>query len=68
MEYKERQERTVQWIIKLPMDFPTDWNSDEINFYLNDSSWCCDNLIDELKKYSEKYGCICNICEAEVER
>ena len=35
-----------------------------IEFYLNDSSWCCDNLIEELQKYSKENGCICEICTA----
>ena len=56
----------VRWTIDLPMEFPDDWDSDMIYFYLNESSWCCDNLIDLLKKYSKEHGCICNICEAVV--
>ena len=37
-----------------------------IEFHLNESSWCCSNLIKELKKYDEENGCICSICEAKV--
>ena len=61
-----RQIKTIQWTINLPMDFPSDWNDDMIEFHLNESSWCCSNLISELEKYDEKNGCICGICEAKV--
>ena len=56
----------IRWTIDLPMEFPDDWDSDMIYFHLNESSWCCDNLIDLLEKYSEDHGCICNICEGVV--
>ena len=61
-----RQIKTIQWTINLPMDFPSDWDDDMIEFHLNESSWCCSNLISELEKYDEKNGCICGICEAKV--
>ena len=56
----------IKWTINLPMTFPNNWDDDMIDFYLNNSSWCCDNLIDELQKYSDEHGCICDICHAEV--
>ena len=56
----------IRWTINLPMEVPEDWDTDLINFHFNESSWCCDNLIDILKEYSDKYGCICNICEGVV--
>lgn len=62
----DRQIKTIQWTINLPMDFPSDWDNDMIEFYLNESSWCCSNLISELEKYDEKNDCICEICEAKV--
>lgn len=62
----DRQTRTIQWTINLPMDFPLDWDDEMIEFYLNESSWCCSNLIKELKKYDKENGCICSICEAKI--
>ena len=62
----DRQTKTIQWIINLPMDFSLDWDDDMIEFHLNESSWCCTNLISKLKKYDEENGCICGICEAKV--
>lgn len=46
-----RQTKTIQWTINFPMDFPSDWDDDMIEFHLNESSWCCSNLISELEKY-----------------
>lgn len=56
-----KQNRVVKLSINLPMSFPEDWTDEEILFYLNESSSCCDNRIDDLKDYSEKNGCICSI-------
>lgn len=54
----DRQAKTIQWTINLSMDFPSDWDDDMIEFHLNESNWCCSNLISELEKYDEKNGCI----------
>ena len=62
----ERQIRVVKLSINLPMDFPMDWDDDSISFYLNESSSCCDNRIEDLKKYSEKHGCICAITNCHL--
>lgn len=59
-------EKTIQWIIELPMVFDDDYDDELIEFKLNESSWCCDNLIDLLENYSKKHGCICSICRAKV--
>lgn len=61
-----RQNKLIQWQINLPMNFPADWTDEQILFYLNDSSWCCNNLIEELQKYSKKHGCICDITKAQI--
>lgn len=63
---RNKQTKTIQWTINLSMDFPLDWDDKMIEFHLNESSWCCSNLIKELKKYDEENGCICGICEAKV--
>lgn len=61
-----RQVKNIEIKINLPMDFPSDWTIQDIEFYLNESSYCCDNLIQLLQNYSIKYGCICNIIECKV--
>lgn len=56
----------ITWTINLPMEFPERWDDNMIRFHLNESSWCCSNLIDLLEKYDEEHGCICGICKADV--
>lgn len=63
---KQIQSKNIRIIIDLTMDFPIQWDNEMIEFYLNDSSYCCDNLINELQKYSEENGCICNIVKCNV--
>lgn len=60
------KEKTIRITIDLPMMFPKNWDDRLIEFHLNESSWCFDNLIDQLEQYSEEHGCICSICEARV--
>ena len=60
------QKKTIRITIDLPMYFPKDWDNGLIEFHLNDSSYCCDNLIDKLYEYSEEHGCICMITECKV--
>lgn len=50
----DRQTKTIQWTINLPMDFPSDWDDDMIEFHLNESNWCCSNLISELENTMRK--------------
>ena len=40
-----RQIKNIEIKINLPMNFPEEWDTNEIEFYLNNSSYCCDNLI-----------------------
>ena len=58
--------KTIQLTINLPMEFPDGWTNHDIEFYLNESSYCLSNIIDELDKYDETVGCLCNICTAKV--
>ena len=61
-----RQTKNIQIKICLPMDFPLEWTNSDIEFYLNESSYCCNNLIQLLQNYSKEYGCICCITECKV--
>lgn len=58
--------RIIRWTIDLPMEFPDEWNDHDIEFHLNESSWCCSNILPILDEYDSKYGCICNISHAKV--
>ncbi len=61
-----KQNKNIEIKINLPMEFPLDWNKEQIEFYLNNSSYCCDNLIRSLQEYSKKHGCICSITKCKV--
>lgn len=58
--------KNITWTIDLPMEFPDDWNYEDILFKLNESSWCCSNLISLLEKYHKSVGCLCGIARAEI--
>lgn len=62
----DKQIRVVKLSINLPMQFPADWDDDFILFYLNESSSCCDNRIDDLRRYSDEHGCICAITNCHL--
>ena len=55
---------------KLNLLWPVDdaMNEDDVNFYFNESSWCCSNLIMALESYQYTHGCICDICEGKYIR
>lgn len=49
-----------------PRDFPEDWGKSDIEFFFNESSSCCDNIITELETISKNEGCLCNCTNVEV--
>lgn len=61
-----QQKRIISIVIDLPMEFPEDWDDDMIEWHLNEGTYCCDNLINELQNYSKENGCICNITNCKV--
>lgn len=60
------QTRNIRITIDLPMEFPDNWDNEMIEFNLNESGYCADNLIRELQRYSSKNGCICQITKCKV--
>lgn len=62
----EKQTRTVRLSIDLPMEFPAWWTDDDIEFYLNESSYCLSNVLDAARRYEKGDGCICFISEAHL--
>ena len=58
--------KMVNVIIRVPMDFPSDWDDEMCEFHLNDSSWCWGNFLDDLNKASGENKCICLICKGEI--
>ena len=58
--------KVIQFTINLPVEFPDDWSDDLIEFHINESSWCCSNIIDLLDDYDNKHGCLCSICNGKI--
>ena len=58
--------KTIRIVINLPMEFPEEWDNEMIEFHLNESSYCCNNIIRDLGEYTEKNGCICPITHCKV--
>lgn len=61
-----KQTRDIRITIDLPMEFPLFWDEEMIEFNLNESGYCANNLIRELENYSRKNGCICQITKCKV--
>lgn len=61
-----RQKKTIRITIDLPMDFPSEWDNKMIEFYLNESGYCCNGIVDELENYIEENHCICMITKCKV--
>jgi hypothetical protein len=47
----------------LIVDVPEDWERSSIEFHMNESSSCKDNLLDKLEKQAERLGCSCDFGE-----
>lgn len=47
----------------IEIDVPSFWDADLIEFHFNESSWCADNIIDELNKHIKSRGCLCDILQ-----
>ena len=64
---EEKKTKIIRWTIDLPMEFPIEWSDDQIEFHLNESSWCCGNIIPILEKYADEHdGCICSLCNVDA--
>lgn len=50
----------------LDTEFPEDYDKHDIEFYYNDSSYCLDNILQDIKEKSKTTGCCCSFCEVEV--
>jgi len=70
-----KRQRTVVVEVKITMvrEVPEDWPAEMINFHMNESSWCADNLLPELNAHQArtdagKVGCLCAWTEATFVR
>lgn len=49
-------------------EVPEDWDQTMIEFHMNESSSCKDNLIDEIEKQAGRIGCSCGFGNGEFLR
>lgn len=57
----------VRYAIEVTICVPEDWDEGTINFHRNDSTWCADNLIEELQRCPAD-RCLCDVAKAEFVR
>jgi len=55
----------IRFCIEIPVQVPHSWDQRMIDFRYNESSWCASNLIEDLKDFDEKHGCLCPVTEAK---
>ena len=60
-----RRKINVRYVFDIETDAPYFWSKDNIEFQMNDSSWCANNSIDILDKTSEQLGCLCQVFHGE---
>ena len=64
-----RKTVVIDITIRMVRPFADDMDKDTIEFYLNDSRFCIDNiLIGELENLSEQMGCLCAVTESKFVR
>ena len=55
----------IRVVLEVPHEVPEDWGADEINFHLNESSWCANSILPELERLSQSEGCLCAFFKGE---
>lgn len=56
----------IDFTIRLPILVPASWDKDQIESSYNESSWCCDNLLNYISEWQEKSGrCLCGAVAAK---
>lgn len=50
---------TISMHVEYPIVVPADWKAENVEFHRNEGSWCSDNAIGELERFSEAHGCLC---------
>lgn len=60
-----RKKIKVRMTVEYIADCPASWDGDNVEFRYNESSWCANNAIDELKKAFDSGACMCNATQFE---
>jgi hypothetical protein len=62
----------VEVTLRIPRVVPAAWDSRQVEFQLNDGSWCADNIEGDLAQYQESRGddapCLCGAFHAKFLR
>jgi hypothetical protein len=45
----------------IPWTVPEHWDRQLIEFRLNESTFCADNLLDDLRQLAGQHGCLCKV-------
>lgn len=69
METLAKRRVRVRYSFEIETEVPADWEQDSIEFWLNGSSSCADNRLDELVKHQENRildgDCLCSCFKGE---
>ena len=56
----------IDFTIRLPILVPASWDKEQIEFCYNESSWCCDNLLNYISAWQDNTGnCLCGAVTAK---
>jgi hypothetical protein len=55
----------VRMIVEYEVDMPACYGKEEVEFQRNESSWCANNAIDELREITADGACLCGVTEYE---
>lgn len=55
----------IRMTVELIITHPRSWDAGSINFHLNDSSWCANNILGELDRLAGGGRCLCSATEFE---
>lgn len=56
---KKKVKVTMNVEMEIEIDEPAGWDASQIEFHLNESSWCVDNVLEDLEKMIKEEGCLC---------
>jgi hypothetical protein len=56
------RERTVvvDVTVRLVITQPEHWTAKQIEWHMNEGSWCADNILEEMEAQAVRMGCLCN--------
>ena len=64
--------RSKTVIVKVEVEIvhvvPEDWDAKQIEFVINDSSSCANNILDEIEDQAERLGCLCGVLKGRFVR